>query len=127
MKFRVCSLFLFLSGCASSPSYLLDTQELDRSRLPLPDVTVSISNLSPCNDSLEEAVQIDSTSPLTILVHGCDSSAGHFRSLAQLYAFHGQQAICYSYDDRASLVDSAEKLSIAISELSDVTNNQNIT
>jgi len=29
-----------------------------------------------------------------VLVHGCKGSAGRFRSLAQLYAFHGQQAVC---------------------------------
>ena len=127
MKFFACSIFLFLVGCASSRPYIPETQPLDHSLLPLPDVTLSIPNLTSCTDSLEKSIQIDSNSPVTVLVHGCNGSAGRFRSLAQLYAFHGQQAICYSYDDRASLVESAEKLAITVSELADVTGNQNIS
>ncbi len=127
MKLFACCMFLFLVGCTSSTPYIQETQQLDRSALPSPDLTVSIPNLSNCTDSTEKSIQLDSKSPITVLVHGCDSSAGHFRSLAQLYAFHGQQAICYSYDDRASLVDSADKLAIAVNELANATNNQNIS
>ena len=127
MKWCAYSLFLLLAGCALSFPYIADTQQLDSSRLPVPDVTVSISNLSTCTDSDEKSIQVDSKSPITILVHGCNGSAGRFRSLAQLYAFHGQQAICYSYDDRESLISSAQKLATAVSELADVTNNQNIS
>ena len=127
MKLFVCSIFLFLVGCTSSLPYIPDTQQLDRTLLSLPDVTVSIPNLSSCTDSVEKSIKIDSKSPVTVLVHGCKGSAGRFRSLAQLYAFHGQQAICYSYDDRASLVESAKKLATAVSELADVTNNQSIS
>ena len=127
MKYLALSIFLFLVGCAASSPYIPETQELDRSLLPLHDFTLSIPNLGSCTDSAEKSIQIDSNSPLTVLVHGCNGSAGRFRSLAQLYAFHGQQAICYSYDDRASLVESAKKLAIAVSELADVTNNQSIS
>ncbi len=126
MKWCAYCFFLCLVGCSSSP-YQPETQPLDRAHLPAPDMTVSISNLSTCTDANENAIEIDSSSPLTVLVHGCDGSAGRFRSLAQLYAFHGQQAICFSYDDRDSLVDSAEKLATAISELADATNNQSIS
>jgi hypothetical protein len=127
MKFFIYSIFLFLVGCTTSGIYILETEDLDRSGLPEPNVSVSIENLSSCTDSLNKKIQFNSELPLTVLVHGCDGSAGRFRSLAQLYAFHGQQAICYNYDDRASLVESAKKLARAINELSNITGNQNIS
>ena len=127
MKLCVYLFFIMLTGCISSFPYVPERQQLDSSRLPIPDVTVSIPNLSACTDSDDKSIQIDSKSPLTVLVHGCNGSAGRFRSLAQLYAFHGQQAVCYSYDDRDSLVYSADKLAIAVSKLADVTNNQGIS
>ena len=127
MKLLVHFLFLLIVGCGSSFPYIPQTQQLDHSRLPLPDVTVSISNLRSCTDADDDSIRIDSTSPITILVHGCNGSAGRFRSLAQLYAFHGQQAVCYTYDDRDSLVDSAEKLAASLGRLANVTNNQNMS
>lgn len=127
MKLCVNVLLLLLAGCSASFPYVPDSQQLDRSRLPASDLTVSIDNLSNCTDSDDKSIQIDTTSPLTVLVHGCKASAGRFRSLAQLYAFHGQQAICYSYDDRKSLEGSAEKLAVAVSALANVSSNQNIS
>lgn len=127
MKLCIYPFFIMLTGCISLSPYIPERQQLDSSRLPTPDVTVSISGLSACTDADDKSIQIDSKSPLTILVHGCNGSAGRFRSLAQLYAFHGQQAVCYSYDDRDSLVDSADKLAIAVSKLADITNNQDIS
>jgi hypothetical protein len=127
MKLFVYFIVLFVVGCASSIPYVPEMQQLDRSRLPLPDVAISVSNISSCTDSDESSIQIDSTSPITILVHGCNGSAGRFRSLAQLYAFHGQQAVCYNYDDRDSLLNSAEKLAVSLDELANVTNNKSIS
>ena len=118
---------LILASCASSFPYIPEKQQLDSSRLPAANVTTSIPNLSSCTDSDDKSIRIDSRSPLTVLVHGCNGSAGRFRSLAQLYAFHGQQAVCYSYDDRESLVQSSDKLASAVSTLSDVINNQSIS
>ena len=60
--------FLFLAGCVSSP-YVKDTQPIDRAKLNASDVTVSIPNLSSCTDSLDQSIEIDTTSPLTVLVH----------------------------------------------------------
>jgi len=42
---------------------------------------------------------------------------GRFRSLAQLYAFRGRQAVSFSYDDRASLVRSSGDLIAALEGL----------
>lgn len=121
-----CFSFL-LVGCVSSFPYVPETQQLDRSRLPPPNMTLTIDNLSACTDSQKKVIDVDSTAPLTVLVHGCNGSAGRFRSLAQLYAFHGQQAVCYSYNDRESLVYNSQKLVIAVNKLATAMNNQRIS
>jgi pimeloyl-ACP methyl ester carboxylesterase len=112
-----CLVVLALAGCALSPSYVPDPQPLEPGRLPTPDVTVSIPRLGPCTDSPERKVRFNSNFPVTVLVHGCNGSAGHYRSLAQLYAFHGQQAVCFSYDDRDSLMVSSAQLIEALDGL----------
>jgi hypothetical protein len=53
-----------------------------------------------------------------VIAHGCFSSAGLFRSLAEVFAFHGQQAVCFDYNDRASLAASSQELVTAIGTLS---------
>lgn len=62
-----------------------------------------------------------------MLVHGCKGSAGRFRSLAQLYAFHGQQAICFNYDSRGSLLQGAAQLSAAVGALAGKMRNRDVT
>ena len=107
------------AGCAvlTAPPYEPDKQPLEQGRLPAPDVAVEIEHLGPCTDSPDRTVRFNSTYPIAVLVHGCKGSAGHFRALAQLYAFHGQQAICFSYDDRDSLVRSSGQLIHALDQL----------
>lgn len=107
-----------LSGCSFSPPYKLESQPLDPGRLAIPDKIVKIPNLGPCTDSADSSLRFNSNYPVTVLVHGCNGSAGRFRSLAQLYAFHGQQAVCYSYDDRDSLINSSGELITALDTLS---------
>ncbi|MEX0637918.1 MAG: alpha/beta fold hydrolase [Burkholderiales bacterium] len=107
---------LALGGCAYSP-YEPDPQPLEPGRLPPPDVAVRIERLGPCTDSPDRTLRINPNYPVTVLVHGCNGSAGRFRSLAQLYAFHGQQSVCFSYDDRDSLLVSSAQLAGALDEL----------
>lgn len=114
-----------LTAC-SSP-YIIEDQPLQIGKLTKPDTKISIPGLGSCTDSQDRSIQFDSNQPLTILVHGCNGSAGRFRALAQLYAFHGQQAACYSYDDRDSLVKSADKLVTAVKSFASKTNNKNIS
>lgn len=127
MKLFVVSFILFLVGCNSSYSYISEPQALDTSILPLPDKTIIIPNLSSCTDAEDKSISLNSTAPVTVLVHGCNGSAGRFRSLAQLYAFHGQQTVCFSYDDRDSLIDSAERLAVSLNKLSAETKTKSIT
>ena len=110
-------LALVLAGCALSPAHVPDPLPLEPGRLPAPDIAVKVPRLGPCTDSPERTVHLNSSQPVTVLVHGCNGSAGHFRSLAQLYAFHGQQAVCFSYDDRDSLMVSSRQLIGALDEL----------
>jgi len=107
---------LALAGCAFSP-YEPDPQPIEPGRLPTPDVAVSIPHLGPCTDSVDRTLRFNPNYPVTVLVHGCNGSAGRFRSLAQLYAFHGQQSVCFSYNDRDSLVVSSRQLIGALDDL----------
>ena len=107
-----------LAGCALTPPHTPDATPLEPGRLPRPDVALSIPRLGPCTDSSDRTLRFNSNHPVTVLVHGCNGSAGHFRALAQLYAFHGQQAVCFSYDDRDSLLVSSGQLIRALDELS---------
>ena len=108
-----------LAGCVVySPAHVPDPQPLERGRLPVADVAVGIPRLGPCTDSPDRTLRFNSSHPVAVLVHGCNASTGSFRSLAQLYAFHGQQAVCFNYDSRDSLVVSSGQLIAAIDELS---------
>jgi pimeloyl-ACP methyl ester carboxylesterase len=62
-----------------------------------------------------------------VLVHGCFGSSGQFRGLSQVLAFHGQQTVCFTYDDRARLAHSAMGLRRAIDLLVAQTRAQQIT
>lgn len=117
MKSLFLLIVILLSGCTLSERYVLKPQPLSPGNLPLPDTEVSIANLGPCTDSPDRTLRLNSQQPITVLVHGCNGSAGRFRALAQIYAFHGQQAICYTYDDRSSLVDSAHQLNVSLDRL----------
>lgn len=124
MKIRRALLLVFsatllaaVAGCAVTPAYVPEPQPIDAGRLPAPDMAISIPGIGPCTDSAERTVQLNSHQPVTVLVHGCKGSAGRFRSLAQLYAFHGQQAVCFSYDDRDSLIRSSGELVAALDSL----------
>ncbi|QBF84668.1 alpha/beta hydrolase [Shewanella maritima] len=120
-------LFVVSATTGCSTHYLADTSPITPSNKTNPSLNVSIDSLSPCTDGLDTSLKLDPNKSVTILVHGCDSSAGRFRQLAQLYAFHDQQAVCYNYDDRKSLKDAAETLAKATDELGSKLNNQDIT
>lgn len=120
-------LAILACGCTALRAPDLDRTPLEAGRLPVPDITVTLPQLGPCTDSLDPALALDSTKPVTVLVHGCKGSAGRFRSLAQLYAFHGQQAICFGYDDRQSLATSATELVAAVGALAGSLRRRDIT
>jgi len=124
--FEVIILLACLGGCSFAPPYVPDAQPIASGRLTSPNKTVDIPSLSSCTDATDSTLKFNSDEPMTVLVHGCNGSAGRFRSLAQLYAFHGQQAVCFSYDDRAKLTDSADQLTTALDNLASQTKNKHI-
>jgi pimeloyl-ACP methyl ester carboxylesterase len=126
LTFKLAILLAFLGGCSFAPPYVPDAQPIASGRLTTPNKTANIQSLRSCTDAPDSTLKFNSDEPMTVLVHGCNGSAGRFRSLAQLYAFHGQQAVCFSYDDRDSLIDSADQLITALDKLAKQTNNKNI-
>ena len=115
-RFIFSGLLFFLAACGALPT--VSPGSIDRSRLPTPDIAVLIPGLGPCTDQADRTLALNASQPVTILVHGCFGSAGKFRALAQVLAFHGQQAACFSYDDRASLMVSSGQLATAVNRLS---------
>lgn len=110
----VCCL---IGGCATQDGTI--AADLEPARLPPPDTTLNIPGLGPCTDNPDRSLNLDSTQPVHVLVHGCFGSSGQFRALAQVLAFHGQQSACFTYDDRAKLDQSATELRRAIGQLSE--------
>ena len=105
----------FLSGCISHEA--MNTSDIEQGHLPSPNVTVNIPGLGPCTDNPNRSLSFNSRQPINVLVHGCFGSSGQFRGLAQVLAFHGQQAACFTYDYRAKLTHSAKDLAQAVKQL----------
>ena len=124
MAFFCC---FILSACAHQDETYLDSPLSNAKNLPIPDVTAQIVSLSNCTHPDSDELRLNSQEPVTVIVHGCFSSAGRFRSLADVFAFHGQQTVCFSYDDRDSLTNSSKELITAIEELSAVLKKPDIT
>jgi len=120
-------LYFVITGCSktvpSDPTFTL----IDSTNLPPSDTEVIIEGLSPCTTSTDATLRLNSKEPTTVIVHGCKSSAARFRSLAQVFAFHGQQTFCFNYDDRDSLMESSARLIDALHSLSKAVRNQEIT
>ena len=95
--------------------------------LPKPDLTLTVPYLSNCTSTEDTTLHLNSSEPITVIVHGCFSSVGRFRSLADVFAFHGQQAICFNYDDRDRLASSSANLITAIETLLNSLKQSNIT
>lgn len=64
---------------------------------------LALDGFAPCRDEQPGSIVISKDAPLVVIVHGCLSSGGAFRSLAEVFQFHGQQAVCFNYNDRDSL------------------------
>lgn len=124
-----CLLFAvlgLLGGCAATRIVEPALLTMDTSHLPPPDLALNIAGLGPCTDHPERTLHLDSSQPVTILVHGCFGSAGRFRALAQVYAFQGQQTACFSYNDRDSLPASTAQLRQALGALAAQMHNRQI-
>lgn len=118
---------LAAAGCATPVPSDPALATIDSSQLPVPDTSIKIPGLSPCTTARDATIHLNANNPVNIIVHGCYSSAARFRALAQVFAFHGQQTICFNYNDRDSLKKSSTQLVDALRLLSNSLNNRNIT
>lgn len=116
-----------VAGCASTTEPSPELGYIDSTNLPAADIALNIPGLGPCTDNPDRTLHLNSSRPVVVLVHGCLASAGHFRSLAQVFAFHEQQSVCFSYDDRDSLTVSATQLVTALDELGSYMKNPKMT
>ncbi len=107
---------LVVAGCSSKSAFVAPPLQYS-DRLPRADTQIEIENLSNCTSVDDTQLKFNSHQPVTIIVHGCFSSAGRFRALADVFAFQGQQAFCFNYDDRDDLDKSAAELKTALSQL----------
>ncbi|NNK84759.1 MAG: alpha/beta hydrolase [Desulfobacterales bacterium] len=82
-----------------------------------PDMSIEIEGLCRCTGADDNVLNLNSEEPLTVLVHGCKGSAAKFRALAEVFAFHGQQTVCFSYNDRDSLMKSSSDLIQSLNRL----------
>lgn len=76
-----------------------------------------IAGLGACTDSPDRVMNIIADEPVVVLVHGWRGSAGSLQGLAQRLASDGRQTICFSYNDRDSLMRSSAKLAASLDRL----------
>ena len=120
-------LMLLLGGCATSEPANPAYYQIEPGNLAPNNIMLKIPGLTPCTDNPNHSLHLNSSQPVHVLVHGCFGSSGQFRGLAQVLAFHGQQTVCFTYDDRAKLTHSATQLRRAIDLLAEQTRARQIT
>jgi Palmitoyl protein thioesterase len=116
-----------LAGCAAPGPAEPQFTAIDEAGLPPANIALEIPNLGPCTDNPDRSVRLNLDQPVTVLVHGCFGSSGNFRGLAQVLAFHGQQTVCFTYNDRDSMMLSSAQLNSALDQLAEKMHNRSIT
>jgi hypothetical protein len=103
------SIQLLAAACASTQPVTVEFGDGKES--------LTIEGFSACSGDEPNTIQIDPDLPLAVFVHGCNASGGRFRALAEVFEAHGQQTICFDYDDRESMEETAARLTTALSAL----------
>lgn len=127
---RIISLLLCFSICGCSLAAAPATQPfptIDKQNLPVPATETVIRYLSNCTHPEDQILEFNPDEPMIVLVHGCNGSVGKFLALANVLAFHGQQTVCFSYDDRDSMMTSSAQLVEALQQLVDHMNSPELT
>lgn len=78
-------------------------------------LSTSLHRVVRCLEPDQGPVELEPNRDLVVLVHGCNSSIAKFKNLAEVFRARGQQAVCFTYDDRDSLVSVANELTVALS------------
>ncbi len=126
MRFLPIVMGLLLAACATHVPDDPAWQTIDMRRLPPADFSADIAGLRPCTSAPDNTLRLNRSEPVVVLTHGCFGSAARFRALAEVFAFHGQQTVCFAYDYRDSLTQSASELTTALRELSKQLDNPRI-
>lgn len=121
------AIILQTTGCMTPTPSDKALWDIDSGNLPTPNISINIKGLGPCTDNPDRTLHLDSQSPTVILAHGCFSSSGRFRALSEVFAFHGQQTACFTYDDRDSLTSSSADMIRSLQQLSEVMDNKKYT
>jgi len=123
----ILTVLLLQTACNTPVPSDPELASIDDRNLPSSDLSIKIPGLSPCTTKTDTTLHLNSNEPVNIIVHGCFGSAALFRSLAQVFAFHGQQTICFNYNDRDSMMKSTAELVSALNLLSAKMNNRHLT
>jgi pimeloyl-ACP methyl ester carboxylesterase len=99
---------VFLAACAGA-------RVLPSASLRVGGAEFALPGVVGCDG--EPDVALDPARPLAIFVHGMHASGAGFRTLADAFRADGQQAVCFRYDARASLLASAKRLRAATDRL----------
>jgi pimeloyl-ACP methyl ester carboxylesterase len=91
------------------------------------EVSARVPGLYPCTVRGQQVVELDPARGLTVLVPGIRSSRERFETLAQAFEAHGQQTLCFEYNDRDFINTSATQLASALSSLQRRLDPQEIT
>ncbi|RJF97051.1 alpha/beta hydrolase [Noviherbaspirillum cavernae] len=121
------ALLTLLVACATPISAEPERDRFAAGNLLAPDVALRIPGLGPCTDNPDRTLHLNSQQPVTVFVHGWLGTSGGFRGLAQVFALHGQQTACFSYNDRDSLVISAGQLAAALGSLAANMSDKHVT
>jgi pimeloyl-ACP methyl ester carboxylesterase len=73
-------------------------------------MVLRMEQLAACQNGPEQPVILDPARPVTLIVHGCNSSGDHYRALSQFFQQQGLQALCFNYDDRDRIARSSAQL-----------------
>lgn len=80
-------------------------------------LSTSLKRVVPCLAPASGPAHVRRDEDLVVLVHGCNSSIAKFKNLAEVFRSRGQQAACFTYDDRDSLISVARELNVALDAL----------
>lgn len=92
------------AGCAAPRPPLIATGSAPGRAIP---------GITRCDHRFQPTISLDPEKPLVLLVHGCNASGGHLRALSEVFALHDQQTLCFNYNDRDSMVETAARLGAA--------------